>query len=329
MNAPKPKPKPRDIDFRTSQAGKRQSWFGLKRHVKHLMSMRIPNAIMREVTRLLPFLKSGRLPAPANVREVTGYVLDHEFVMLHPASCEIAKELFWGKGRRPRPADALALEIVSHLACQADVLLDIGAYTGLFTLAVTAVNPHLRAHAFDIVPGVISALNDNLERNSVVDRVDVHFEGIGRPGTSMRVPSGKGGSALPSFYSSRMRFSEGELVHFRSLDSMLELLPRKARVVIKIDVEGTENEIFRYGQELLRRYRPDILCEVLEGVAASEEIEALLESHGFRMYIVRADDLLPSSRLVPDPRFRDWLFTPRASDELENLGIRVAPLAER
>lgn len=45
------------------------------------------------------------------------------------------------------------------------------------------------------------------------------------------------GSALPSFYSSRMHFDNGQPIDFRSLDSLIELLPERPRVVMKIDME--------------------------------------------------------------------------------------------
>ena len=77
------------------------------------------------------------------------------------------------------------------------------------------------------------------------------------------MPSGKGGSALPSFYSSRMHFEKGEVVTFRSLDSIGALLPAEARVVMKVDVEGTEDAVFEGGQVFIETFRPDILCEVL------------------------------------------------------------------
>lgn len=312
------------VDYRTSGAGRRQSWFGMKRHVKRFMSLPVPHAALRVIVRLMPSLRSGRLPAPARLHEVTGRVRDASFVMLRPDRCEIAKELYWGGGRRPKRQDAFALDLVARLAREADVLLDVGAYTGVFTLASTTVNRSLRAHAFEIVPGVADALEQNLARNSVADRVTVHREGVGQPESSMRVPAGEGGSALPSFYSSRMRFDEGVVVGFRSLDSLAALVPARSRVVMKIDVEGTENAVFRHGREFLGRFRPDILCEVLHGVADGEEIEGLLSPLEPRFYLVREADLLPRAHVTPDARFRDWLFTMRDPADLEALGVVVA-----
>jgi FkbM family methyltransferase len=313
-----------EVDYRSTGAGRRQSWFGLNRHVKRFLSLRVPHAALRAAVRVAPSLRSGRLPAPASLREVTGHIGAATFVMLHPDRCENAKALYWGGGRLPRPADAFALDLVARLARQADILLDVGAYTGLFSLACTAANPRLRVHAFEIVPAVADVLQENLDRNGVTARVTVHLEGVGEPDTRMRVPAGGGGSALPSFYSSRLSFNAGREIRFRSLDSVEVLFPVASRVVMKVDVEGTENAVFASGQDLLQRFFPDILCEVLDGVADGPRLEELLEPAGLRAYVVAAGGLIPRHRIVPDAHHRDWLFTAREPGELGALGIRVA-----
>jgi FkbM family methyltransferase len=316
-------------DFRASRTGKRQSWFGLKRHVKRLMGAPIPHAVLRTVVGAAPQLRSGRLPAPNGLGEVTGVVGDTTFVMLRPDRCENAKDLYWGNGRRTKAEDVLALDVVARLARDADVFLDIGSYTGLFTLATTAVNPRLRGHAFDIVPSVVAMLDANLDRNGVSDRVQVHQEGVGTPGTTMRVPAADAGSALPSYYSSRMHFDDGVSIEFRSLDSMIGSIPADGCVVMKIDVEGTEDRIFRDGQEFLGRFRSDMLCEVLQGIADAEALQELLAPHGFSTYLVREHDLRWAPRIQPDERFRDWLITPRDPEALTSVGFTVSGRVDR
>ncbi|MEO8292420.1 MAG: FkbM family methyltransferase [Actinomycetota bacterium] len=238
------------------------------------------------------------------------------FVMLDPSRCEIAKELYWGNGRRPRPEDDLALRLASGLATGSDVFLDVGAYTGIFSLVVARSDPHVDVHAFEIVPAVVTMLRANIERNGLADRITIHAEGIGDPSTIMRVPEGTGGSALPSFFSSRMRFIEGVQVPFRSLDSLEGLVPARARVVMKIDVEGTEDDIFEHGQRFLERTRADIICEVLPGVADGQRLTRLLQPHGYRFCLITPTGLASRSQILPDAGYRDWLFTCRSEEEV-------------
>jgi methyltransferase, FkbM family len=244
--------------------------------------------------------------------------------MLRPDRCVVAKELYWGGGRRPRAEDDLAIELFAILAEHADVMIDIGAYTGIFTLVGTSVNPSLEAHAFEIVPEVYRALFDNCVRNDVLHRVTLHHTGVGQPDLVIRLPAKASDSALPDFFSTRLHFESGVLVRLVSLDSLTGALPGGARVVMKVDVEGTENEIFRDGQGFLTTFAPDILCEVLHGVAEPSELMSLLEPHAYRYYLIRETDVIAADRIEPHPRFRDWLFTTRDPDELRADGITVA-----
>lgn len=268
------------------------------------------------------FRVGGRLPAPAHLKEVEGSVVGRRYVMLRPDRCEIAKELYWGRGCRPRPADSFAVDLFARLAQSADAALDIGAYTGIFTLISSTVNPSLRAHAFEIVPEVFQGLFANCVRNDVLHRTTLHHVGVGKPGL-MRVPGSTRGSALPSYYSRLLHFEEGVMVEFISLDSLVPLFGSENHLLLKVDVEGTENDVFRYGQKFLSSFRPDVLCEVLAGVANGMELEQLLPQDYWH-YLVCETFLAPRKRLEPSGRFRDWLFTARAPDELAALGISIA-----
>lgn len=314
-----------EVDFRDTATGRRQSWRGTKRHVKRVLGWRLPNAAMRAaVSAVRPELRrTGRLPAPATLREAVGVVDDERFVMLAPADCVVAKELYWGRGRRPQPADDFAVRMFAALARSADVMFDVGAYTGLFTLVGTTVNPKLAAHAFEIVPEVYRTLFDNCVRNRVLDRTTLHHVGVGVPGSTVDMPIASGDSALPCYYSVDMHFSDGVPIAIRSLDSFTELAEPDARVIMKVDVEGSEQAVFEYGQKFLAAHRPDILCEVLEH-SDGPRLAELLQPHGYRFHLVRDHDLAPGSGLTPSSQYRDWLFTTRSPEELRDLGISVA-----
>src|SRR5690606_15464497 len=115
---------------------RRQSWYGLKRPIKRAVALPGLNQVARAVTvRRLGTQAAARLPAPLTVKQVEGCVDGLTFVMNDPAQCILAKELYWGAGRRPSPQDQFALEVFARLARQASGVLDIGSYTGVFSLA--------------------------------------------------------------------------------------------------------------------------------------------------------------------------------------------------
>ena len=310
-------------DYRETQTSKRQSWHGAKRYVKRLLAMRAPNFLMRMGARVRPSLNAhGRLPAPHYVSEVQGEVLGSSFVMLDPARCVIAKELYWGDGVRPEAADRLALEVFAGLAKDAQLVLDIGAYTGLFTLASGRVNPDAACHAFELVPDVFRLLFDNCVRNDILTQTTLHPTAVGTAGTVL-VPASSSGSALPDFYSTRLHFTEGIHVRVAPLDDLVSPPPEGARVLIKIDVEGSEAEVLTSGRKLLARSSPDILCEVLPATTPAADVEAILGA-GYRFYLVREHDLLECDRIQSPAGYRDWLFSRTPADQLAAAGIPVA-----
>lgn len=310
-------------DFRKSARGRKQSWLGYKKHVKHFLSLRLPHAVMRTALRLRPALANGRLPAPARLAEVIGKVDGATFRMVAPDRCVVAKELYWGKGHRPRSNDAFALLVFVRLARSSDVIFDIGAYTGIFTLSACAAKPSIRAFAFEIVPEVHEVLEENLRNNGFADRVDAELLGVGAPDTVIRVPLQFSGSALPDFLSSEMAFTDGIEVRFRTLDSFAQSLGDAKTVCIKIDVEGTEVEIFRHGAEFLRQFRPDILCELLPGAKDADEVQSLLASLDYHFYRVEDHSLNRLERVQGHSIYRDWLFTTRSPSDLAAFGIEV------
>lgn len=300
---------------------RRQSWFGAKRHVKTTLSHPLVHPLMRIVAPRLPNVSVGRLPAPRELLEVRATVADGDFVMLRPDRCEVAKELYWGEGQRPDPADAFAIDLVVKLSADARTFLDVGAYTGIFTLATLATHDDLKAHAFDMVPPVVRMLRANLVRNGFAGRTAVHQAGVGDPAMTARMPSVDSGSALPSFLSSDMEFDDGEDVGFLALDTFTDEV--EGPVVMKIDVEGGEADVFAHGQSFLAEHRPDMLCEVLPDADGSR-LEELLRPFGYRYYHVGADDVRERKAIAPTPVVRDWLFTTRTPEQLRATGVPAA-----
>lgn len=272
-------------------------------------------------------IQRERLPAPAHVKAVQARMAGVSFIMRRPDRCIIAKELYWGKGMRPRPADQLALDVFARLVPGTRLVLDIGAYTGIFSLLAARVNADAEVHAFEVVPEVAKAALDNVVANDLLTQVSIHTGGVGKDGDSVTMAVGDGGSALPDFYSTELHFEQGVHVPIRSLDSMLHTLPeamRGAPTVMKIDVEGTEDVVLQNGLELLAANRPDIVCEILPDKANTTGVQAALEPHGYRFFRFEEQALTAHATLEAREPFRDWLFTTKSDDELAARGVPLS-----
>ena len=336
-----------------SEQRRRQSWFGLKRPIKRAVSLPGVNQVAHAVTRNRRGADAAaRLPAPMGVHQVLGRIDDITIVMNDPAQCIIAKELYWGGGRRPRAQDQLALEVFARLAQQADHVLDIGSYTGVFSIVAAKVNRAATVDAFEIVPSNFLAAWGNVIANDLVGRVQVHLEGVGEEG-SIRMPAATGGSALPDFWSIDDAEAEGGV---RVRVSTLERIVSRraptpgADILIKVDVEGHENAIVTADAEVgadpdagadadsstavvgaIEAYQPTFLMEILPGA----EVAPLLEIFGrpgrrtpapYRFYLIAEGRLRQAPTLHGDEDCRDWLITTLNPEELTGLGIAVDDL---
>lgn len=302
---------------------RRQRWYGSKPLVKRLLAQPGAHTLMRGGASLLgDRVHRERLPAPARLKQVTARMAGVTFVMLRPDRCIVAKELYWGDGKRPRPEDQFALELFASLARDARFVLDIGTYTGIFSLLAAEVAPAAQVHAFEVVPLVAEAARENVAANGLTDRVTVHSHGVGKDGDTVQIASGEGGSALPDFYSTKLHFTDGVPVGVQSLDVIVEELDARPPSVVKIDVEGAEDVVLEHGRSFLASHRPDILCEILPD-ANTAAVQAALAPHGYRFYLVERGVVSAQPDLVPHTEFRDWLFSTKAPGELRARNIPV------
>jgi len=305
-----------------SKEWRKVTWYGTKEYAKRLVGFKPLNLLLVSVLRRV--LSPHRLVRfPVNVKEVECCVEGSKFALLEPMKCNVAREFFWGRGQLISASDQMAIKLIHHLAREADVFVDIGANTGLFSLVAAAANSDLQVHAFEIVPEVFVALFRNICRNNVADRCECHFCGIGKDGTSATMPLALEGSALPSTFSSRKLFESSESgvrVRFRSLDSLSCVIGDR-RVLIKIDVEATEDDIFAQGDAFVQAHSPDILCEILPRAPTVGVVQPFLERHGYRTLRVEDGNLVAVPRLEPHADYWDWLFTKRTNERLFGLDV--------
>jgi len=235
-------------------------------------------------------------------------------IMSSPDQCRVARELWWMGGRMASGADQLALELAMSLSADAERFLDIGAYSGLFALAVARRNREIRCDAYEIVRENLEILTRNIGLNNLGDRVHAQLCGIGATHGEIRVPGSFGVGVLPSSVALDSECRKGESVSVRTLD---ELYPGFCgRMVWKLDVETFEFDVLKGGQQLLERTKPDMVCEVLMRSKKTADLQAFLATRGYRFFHITSVGLRPMNEIFPDRECLDWLFTCRPEAEL-------------
>lgn len=150
-------------------------------------------------------------------------------------------------------------------ASQAQVVLDIGSNTGLYSLGAGAKNPAARIFAFEPMPRVASltrknaqlnpSFNIQVQQNAVCDQggmVTIHDPGGDQPASA---------SLKSDFLDCEQETIEVEAIRIDDFVADKQL----ARVdLVKLDVEGVEEIALRGMQQTIQKFKPTLFIEVLD-----------------------------------------------------------------
>jgi len=152
----------------------------------------------------------------------------------------IDNRLLSGRGFEVRQVAKASALIRQH---KLDVLLDIGANFGFYTMVLCQNLDLVEAHAFEPVKRNQYQLHANTYLNALWDKVTLHPVALGSEQAETNIyidPNSTGISRLDIDTAERgaEAFSQSETIRVEVLDNYLELTDR--RIFAKIDVEGHE-----------------------------------------------------------------------------------------
>lgn len=198
-------------------------------------------------------------------------------------------------------SDERELEIVQGILTSGDVVLDVGANIGLYTVACARVVGRTGAvHSFEPNPPIADQLARNIQLNSFVN-VYVHRCAVSdvRGRVVVRSPDARE-PGLATIIGPGRPVADVETV---TLDDFAEEYGISRIALLKIDVEGAEIMVLHGAQELISARRIErVLFEVLGGTTAAQEA---LDSAGYRLEVILpAGDYSERSRPCrPSERF--------------------------
>lgn len=182
---------------------------------------------------------------------------------------------------------------VVGLARSGGVLIDVGANAGYFSLLWAALNPGNRVEAFEALPSNVVRLQQNVTRNDMCNRIQVHPYALGKVNGEIAFEcgpeeqSGWGGIAVAG---SPTAFQ----VPVHCLDGVLSKLTEAT--TIKIDCEGADPWVLEGAGELLSlSCVRNVFFEVNQPRQSALGIpldasQTILRSLGFRCEQIAADE---------------------------------------
>lgn len=215
----------------------------------------------------------------------------------------------WWRGLKSWQPETL--RIFHQLSKKAQLVLDIGANTGVFTLLACAANPHLKVISFEPVPRIYNRLREHVRLNGYEGRCQVRNEAVSnRIGvTQFHVPFGDVPTSA-SLQPNGFRGVQGELieVHVTTVDSVCAT--RERVDLVKIDVEGYEDKVLEGMRRTLATSKPTVIVECNPD-GPYQAIEAILGSFGYRFFHLRKQGPEPCHKITPDEseQFRNFLCT--------------------
>lgn len=206
----------------------------------------------------------------------------------------------------PRVYFGIAEPWIARLAAQrvrsGDVVYDIGAHVGYTALLFArSVGPAGSVHAFELLPSVARRfLRKTIEANRL-DNVVIHEVGLSDREETLEL---RVQPAMMTSFAYRPRAGEPtELCPTVRLDEYVARSGLPAPQMIKIDVEGAENQCLRGGAELIRSTQPEMIVE-FHTMRLLQEGYALLSSWGYRL-VLRSGVTLDLRQLPQTELFRD------------------------
>jgi len=203
----------------------------------------------------------------------------------------VASGVWWGGLAGFEPTET---RLVAAVSPAYDVILDIGANIGWFSLVIASANPNVRVFAFEPNPDVAPLLEQNFKTNGVQGEIlrQVISDRVGR------VTFFQDRDDWASSLAERPGTSRALDVPSVTIDDFVSL--NKIRPsFLKIDVEGAEEEVFRGAQRTLLSCSPDLLFEISPSISSVERLRAILLSCGYERFWTFA-----SGRVVADHDMR-------------------------
>jgi FkbM family methyltransferase len=211
------------------------------------------------------------------------------------------------RGVAPAINQAEVLRSTGH-----DLLLDVGAHKGQFTLMGRRANPAVRVHAYEPQSAQARIFHSLHGRDPMVT---LHQTALGDAAGSSELHISRrtdSSSFLPASNLLTELFEDtqhegSERVSVARLDDFPEHWGDARKALLKIDVQGFELNVLRGAEEALRHcghvYAECSHVVLYEGQALFEEIEAFLAARGFRQQVRRNEDLNDGAIIQADYLF--------------------------
>ncbi len=177
--------------------------------------------------------------------------------------------------------------VVRRILRRSDVVFDIGANIGWYTILAGKVVAQGKCHAFEPVPWIFEKLRQNCKLNALDEKTILNQLALGSEEGTSEIHSFKG---LPQGHSSLSRLGRRDYratpVKMTTLDKYVETRGVRKIDLIKMDVEGGEREVLRGAESVFDFDPPPLWIIEMNDEAATHfghspsDLLRFLQAHG-------------------------------------------------
>ncbi len=174
----------------------------------------------------------------------------------------IENEIFWSSMKN---WENISINIWSELCKNAEVIFDLGANTGIYSLIAKSINPPAKVYAFEPVSRVYKKLvfNNSLNKFNISCN-EIALSNYEGEATLYDLPS----AHVYTVFVNKNHFDPGiptleVKIKATTLNAFIKANNISKIDIIKIDVELHEVEVMEGFSEYLDKFRPTILIEIL------------------------------------------------------------------
>ena len=224
----------------------------------------------------------------------------------------IPTQLFWRGWQGYEPETAA---LFYELAQNAQTVIDVGAHAGFYSLLASLTNPHAKVLAFEPLARVFASLEQNVRLNEL-ENVTCICAAVGAsagvqnfyfPNQEQPISSSlRSDMLLATFPEEAIKQVAVSVV---TLDQVVAEQGIAQVDLIKLDTERTEHDVLAGARELLKRDRPDIICEVWPDAGNQEELEAVLLPLGYHFFQLLPKGPTERDRIEGSTQDLNYFFT--------------------
>ena len=235
--------------------------------------------------------------------------------------------MFWRGAGYYEPITRLLIQEIVHPGA---TFIDVGANIGFYTLVVASTCPDASVVCFEPNPGNFALLTKNVQVNALRN---VRCEPLAVSNEDTVATLYLTGSHMSASLRAGFDGNVTSTTQVRTvaLDSYLASFPAATPLVIKVDVEGHEEALFRGMQQTLTRLAPDIIAEVT--LSYSSDAMSQLTRSGYRFFQITDQGLIETPALIPVVRdrfvFLNHLMTTKPRAHVEAVFERIRPAVRK